>query len=334
MKKTLKYILLIFIINSKLMAQQDAQFSQYMFNKTLINPAAAGSDHLNATLLYRNQWISQPGAPKSTGFAVDAPLNNKKVGLGLIILNTSQGPLAFTRINSNYSYKINLSENSDFYLGLQAGIVQYGIDRSELITTKDISLDPTFSSSNMRRIIPDFGFGMMYKSEKFYIGLNVPHLLQSKIKFINEVIDTSGLGLDKRVKFTQIFRHYFFTSGFKYNLNDEIQIQPSVMARYVVNAPIAADLNCNIVYKEIFWGGLGYRFSNLGGVIGMLGLNISNTLKVGYAFDFTTSGLSANSGTSHEIMLSYHLETITNKRASQGSGKKKKGGAKKPYFLK
>lgn len=334
MKKnyTILGILLLFT-SSLLIAQQDAQFSQYMFNQTLINPAATGSDGVNGTLLYRNQWLNQPGSPKSFGLVVDAPVANKRVGIGLILLNTTQGPLAFTRINTNYSFKINVGDGAGFYLGLQAGLVQYSIDRSVLKTTTDISLDPTFAGNNMRRMIPDFGFGMMYKSEKFHIGITVPHLLQSKIKFINQVIDTSGMKMAERSTFTQIFRHYYATAGVNIDVNEDIQIQPSIMSRYVLNAPFAADINCNVNYKKMFWAGLGYRISNLGGVIGMLGMNVSNTLRVGYAFDMTTAGLSSSTGTSHEIMISYHLET--KEGSSKGSkGKKKKGAAKKPYFLK
>lgn len=315
-------------------AQQDAQFSQYMFNKSLINPAATGADGLNATLLYRNQWLNQPGAPKSFGIVVDAPVASNRVGLGLIVLSTSQGPLTFTRINTNYSFKINVGDAGGLYLGLQAGLVQYGIDRSALKTTTDASLDPAFAGNNLKRMIPDFGFGIMYKSEKFYVGINVPHLLQSRIKFINEVVDTSGMKMAERTIFTQIFRHYYATAGVNINVNDDIQVQPSIMTRYVLNAPFAADINCNVTYKKMVWAGLGYRISNLGGVVAMVGLNVSNTLRVGYAFDMTTGGVSSYTGTSHEIMLSYHLDAKEGTGKTSSKSKKKHGSVKKPYFLK
>ncbi len=323
--------MLSFVLNG--IAQQDAQFSQYMFNKTLINPAATGSDDINVSLLYRTQWVSQPGAPKSFGLVADMPVANKRVGVGLILLSTTQGPLKFTRINTNYSYKINVGEGGGFYLGLQAGLVQYGIDRSMLKTHDDVSFDQTFSGDNLRRIIPDFGFGLMYKSDKFHVGLTVPHLLQSKIKFINQVVDTAGTSKERNL-FTQVFRHYYATAGVNIDVNEDFQVQPSIITRYVVNAPFAADINCNVSYKKMVWAGLGYRVSNIGGFIGMLGLNLSNTFKVGYAFDFTTSGLSVNTGLSHEIMLSYHLDTKGGSGGSSGKKSKKNSGVKKPYFLK
>jgi type IX secretion system PorP/SprF family membrane protein len=312
-------------------AQQDAQFSQYMFNKTLINPAATGSDDVNVSLLYRTQWVSQPGAPKSFGIVADAPVANKKVGLGIILVNTSQGPLAFTRINTNYSYKIDIGNDAGLYLGLQAGIVQYAVNQSMLKTHDDIATDQTFAGNNLRKIIPDFGFGLMYKTEKFHIGLTVPHLLQSKIKFINQVIDTTGISQQRKL-FSQVFRHYYATAGVNIDVNEDFQIQPAIITRYVINAPFVADINCNVTYKKMLWGGLGYRISNLGGIVGIVGLTLNNAFKVGYAFDFTTSGLAVNTGASHEIMLSYHLETKADSRG--GKGKKKKGGPKKPYFLK
>ena len=337
MNKNIVIFISIFLLALQGQAQQDAQFSQYMFNKALINPAATGSDGINASLLYRNQWLNQPGAPKSFGLVVDAPVANNKVGLGLILANTTQGPLSFTRINTNYSYKINVGDGGGVYLGLQAGIVQYGIDRSALKTTTDVSLDPTFAGNNLRRMIPDFGFGIMYKSEKFYIGLNVPHLLQSKIKFINEVIDTTGMKMAQRTTFTQIFRHYYATAGVNVDVNEDIQVQPSIMTRYVLNAPFAADINCNVTYKKMAWAGVGYRISTLGAIVGMVGLNITNTLRVGYAFDMTTGGVASYTGTSHEIMLSYHLdakEGSSSKSSKSKKSKKKHGAVKKPYFLK
>lgn len=333
----MKFIILItsFVVCATLSVygQQDAQFSQYMFNKSFINPAATGSDGLNATMLYRNQWLSQPGAPKSYGIAVDAPVANNKVGIGLIFLNTTQGPLAFTRANANFSYKIKINDDSDFLFGLQAGVVQYGINTSSLITTDNISADATFNENNLRRIIPDFGLGLMYKSEKFYIGITIPHLLQSKIKFINEVVDTTGMNIGTRNTFAQIFRHYYTTAGVNININDDFKVQPAVLVRYVINAPIVADINTNVVYKDFLWAGAGYRISNFGGIIAMLGVNISDRFRIGYAFNMTTGGVSAFTGTSHEIMVNYHV-AIQSSKGSKTKVKKFKGNSKKPYFLK
>lgn len=244
-------IIALFVNLQNTFAQQDAQFSQYMFNHALLNPAAAGADGINGTLLYRTQWVSQPGAPKSIGLVADAPIANNRVGLGLNILHTTLGPLAFARFNANFSYKINLTINSAIHLGLQAGAVQYSIDNSKLILPEGpVTSDPTFAGSNLRQIIPDFGFGIYYKSEKMYLGLTIPHLLQSRIKFINQIADTTALALGQRKLFTQIFRHYYLTAGLKLDAGDNFQIQPQLISRYVVNAPFAADLNCNVVYKK------------------------------------------------------------------------------------
>jgi type IX secretion system PorP/SprF family membrane protein len=322
---------LLLLVSTGLYAQQDAQFSQYMFNHALLNPAAAGADGINATLLYRTQWVSQPGAPKSIGLIADAPIVNNRVGLGINLLHTTLGSLSFSRANANFSYKINLTISSAIHLGLQAGMVQYSIDNSNLILPEGpVSSDPTFAGSNLRKMIPDFGFGIYYKSEKAYIGLTIPHLLQSRIKFINQVVDTTGLGLSERKLFSQIFRHYYFTAGLKMNVSEDFQIQPQIMSRYVVNAPFVADLNCNVIYKQMFWAGLGYRLSNMGGMIAMAGIELNKTFRLGYAFDLSMGDVAAFTGSSHEIMLTYHLD----KEPVKGKVRKsKKGGTNKPYFL-
>jgi type IX secretion system PorP/SprF family membrane protein len=212
--------------------------------------------------------------------------------------------------------------------------VQYGINTSSLITTDNISSDATFNEKNLKRIVPDFGLGLMYKSDKFYIGVTVPHLLQSKIKFINEVVDTTGMNIGKRNTFAQIFRHYYTTAGVNININDDFKVQPAVLVRYVINAPLVADFNTNVVYKDFLWAGAGYRISNFGAIIAMLGVNISDRFKVGYAFNMTTGGVSSFTGTSHEIMINYHVAIESSNKGNRTKVKKFKGSSKKPYFLK
>ena len=145
MKNFLFFIISFFLINSIVVAQQDAQFSQYMFNKTLINPAAAGSEGINASALYRAQWVSVEGSPRSYGVIAETPFGRKRIntstreeysdmGLGLNVLTTTFGALNFSRIHGNYSYRITTSESSAIYLGMQAGVIQYNIDPNKLRT--------------------------------------------------------------------------------------------------------------------------------------------------------------------------------------------------------
>lgn len=321
--------------------QQDAQFSQYMFNKSLNNPAAAGIEGINVSALYRAQWVNLEGAPKSYGIVAETPFGRKRVstvtreeysdmGLGLNILNTTYGSLTFTKVQGNYSYRINTSENSAVFMGLQVGMLQYSIDQTKLRTHDNVSEDQTFAGSSLRRMIPDFGFGSMVKYKDFYLGLTVPHLLQSKIKFVNEVVDTSSSGGNRNL-YAQIFRHYYITSGYKFIIKNKFEVEPSILLKYVVQAPISAEANVKVRYKNTVWGGLGFRSGRAAALIGMVGVSY-NSFNIGYAYDFSVGKLSAFSGATHEIMLNYHIRS---KEGTVAGGKQKriKKGSKKPYFL-
>lgn len=304
------------------MAQQDPQISQYMFNNATINPAAVGTNDGNVTVFYRTQWVNQPGAPKTMGFVGDLIIPNTNVAVGLNAFKTSQGPLSFTRLQTNYSYKIKLKEDvSTLFLGLQAGIVQYSINAGELKLHDDISLDQTFNNGTLQKTIPDFGFGSFVKVNNFYFGASIPHLLQSKIKFVNDMVDTTGR-IGPRNSFTKIFRHYYFTGGTSIYINPRITLQPSFLIKVIANAPVTADVNLIATIKENFWAGAGYRISNPGAFIAMAGVTFK-MLKFGYSYDITRGPLAAYSGATHELMVNYKFQIVKEVKVS-----------KKPYFLK
>ncbi len=306
----------------EIFAQQDAQIGQYMQNKSIVNPAAAGSEGGNLSIFYRTQWINLPGSPKTIGAVGDIGLQNG-IGLGINLINTGQGALSFTRALANFSYKINLTPDvSALYLGLQAGAVQYSIDTKDLILHDDITLDQTFYSSTLKKIIPDFGFGAMLKLKNVYFGASLPHLLQPKIKFIN-TIDTASRGRSgERNSFAKIFRHYYFTAGGDIAVSPTVNLQPALLLKFIANAPLTADVNMNVLVLDRYWGGVGYRIAKPGALIFMAGLKIK-TLKFGYVYELSQSQLSAYGGATHELMVNY-----------QFSGQPEAKPSKKPYFLK
>ena len=319
-----KLLLTIILLVSALyvQAQQDPQLSQYMFNNASINPAAVGTNDGNLTLFYRTQWVNQPGSPKTMGFVGDLVVPNTNVGLGLNAFKTTQGALSFTRVQTNYSYKINLKEDvSSLNLGLQAGVVQYSIDAAQLKLHDDISLDQTFNAGTLQKMIPDFGFGAHLKIKDFYFGAAVPHLLQSNIKFVKDIVDTTGR-IGQRNSFTKIFRHYYFTAGTSIDVNPTITLKPSIIFKYIVNAPMTADIDLIAAIKENFWVGAGYRIGSPGAYIAMAGLNYK-MLKIGYSYDVTKSPLAAYAGATHELMVNYKFQIVKEVKVS-----------KKPYFLK
>ena len=329
MKKLLLYIFTLFHLIPAVFAQQDPQLGQYMQNKMFVNPAAAGSEGGNLSLLYRSQWIQMPGGPKTIGALADVGLQ-KGVGLGLTVLNTSQGLLSSTRVISNYSYKVNITEDvTALYLGLQAGLLQYRVNTADLILHDPISQDATFNNPNgLNKIVPDFGFGTMLKLKNLHLGFALPHILQSKIKFmnaINTISDTTGVGISKGVRnsYAKLFRHYYFMGGGDFVLSPLVSLQPSFLMKMVSGAPLSLDLNMNVTLLEKFWGGVGYRLASPGGgVIFMAGLNIK-TLKFGYAYEVLQGPLHGGGGATHELMVTYQFK-----------GKPEARPSKKPYFLK
>lgn len=310
---------------SKTYAQQDPQFSQYMFNKMLLNPAGAGSKgRVNVNAYYRAQWVNLKGAPTTIGILADAPIAGKGIGIGLAVFETKTANLKFTRVNTNYSYKIRIQETSSFTFGLQAGVVQYSVNTEGLILRDPIEEDQTFSANNLAQIIPDFGFGVMFRAESFFLGLSIPHLLQSKVKFLNSTIAKPDSTKDI---YARVFRHYYLTGGYTIPINYDLSIQPSFILRYVQGAPISSDVNVNASYKNLIWAGAGIRTSNSKALILILGLNagkaINQQILFGYSYDATIDKTAFYGGATHEIMVNYMFKPSATKRKSN-----------KPFFIK
>lgn len=336
------FIIIVLLISLGAKAQQDPLISQYMFNKMLVNPAGAGSDGpFNAMAIYRQQWVNMPGAPVTMGLLADGQIKNMPLGVGLAAFRTKLGPLSFTRLNSNFSYIFNVTNESTLSLGIQAGIIQYDVDPNGLNLHDPIHEDQTFSSQILKRTIPDFGFGTLYQMENFFVGISIPHILQTKIKFLNREFENGQA--DKEI-FAKVFRHYYLVSGYTLPLEGDLTLQGTTMFKYVQDAPLTADINLISTYKELFWAGVGYRTSFSKTLIFLAGVNvgkgIDQNIRIGYSFDLNLSKTVAYGGATHEIMLSYNYQP--KKRGgkpyfSNGNGnggkRKRKSKSNKPLFL-
>jgi type IX secretion system PorP/SprF family membrane protein len=287
-------------------AQQDPQYSQYMFNQIGINPAYAGThDALSANLFYRSQWTGLPGAPTTEVFNMHAPLKGERVGVGLQIVGDQIGPVKTTTVLTTYSYKIKWGRG---YLnfGLSAGIIDHVIDYSK-IDYKDQS-DP-FAGSNMGtvgKMLPTFDVGLYYHNKSFYLGYSITHINQPVYGTVKDSL-TGSVGAVLKA-------HNFFTLGKVWVLNDNLVFRPSLMLKYVGGAPASLDLDASFLIHKALWLGLTLRTG--GAIVFIAQYNISDRLKLGYAYDLTINALSTVARSSHEIFIGYDINVFKTKTLS------------------
>lgn len=282
-----------FIRNTQ--AQQDPQYTQYMYNTMSVNAAYAGQrDVLSATALYRTQWVGVEGAPETVTFGIHAPLRNDRIGLGLNVVSDKLGPSQETSIDANISYSIPLDYYGDTELsfGLKGGLHLLDTDWSKGIFQ---NTDRLFNE-NMDLLSPVIGAALYLNSNNWYLGASVPNVIATEhYDDFQESIATERL-------------HYFLIGGYVFDLNARTKLKPNFFVKGVSGSPLIADLSLNALFSEKITVGLAYRWDD--SVSGLLGFQINKGLFLGYAYDATTTALSNyNSGT-HEIMLRFELQKI------------------------
>jgi type IX secretion system PorP/SprF family membrane protein len=297
-------VILIFISYSVIsFAQQDAQFSQYMFNHLFFNPGFAGtSEAICITGLYRQQWVGfkdvdgNKVAPETYTISLEGPLRILHGGLGATITNDKLGFEKNITVKIGYSYHLN-TPSGLLGIGLMVGFLDKAIDFSKFKTVDD---DPLLSQlGTERQMLADFSLGAYYKvPNQYYLGISASQLIQSASKPLAESQNTA---LKMQLK-----RHYYLTAGYQYTLpsNPSFELDPSVLFKTDF-ASAQFDISALLKYKERFWGGLSYRFEDA--VVVILGMEYKN-FEIGYSYDITTSTLGGNrSSGSHEIMAGYRF---------------------------
>jgi type IX secretion system PorP/SprF family membrane protein len=292
-----KLILVVMCIGSiwTCCAQQIPMFTHYMFNTLAINPAYAGTrDALTITGLHRKQWVAFDGAPLTQTLTVHTPAMNNKIGLGLSVVNDVIGPLRQTAVHGDYAYRLQINKKVRLSLGLKAGINVFQANLNDLATVQDN--DPAFASNVQSRILPNFGFGAYYYSDKWYVGVSAPKLFENNFEADN---GKSSITRTEREE-----RHYFAIAGWIMDLSKEWKFRPTTFIKVVESAPLTADLSAFFVYREkIELGGM-FRTGDAVGLL--LGIYITPQLRFGYSYDWSyiNSTMIYNKG-SHEIMLCY-----------------------------
>lgn len=291
MKKSI-IILFAVILNITANAQQEPMVSQYMFNGLFLNPAYAGShQYFSSSLLHRTQWVSFPGAPKTSLVAIDGLIPKKdNMGVGLIVAHDRIGATEQTDVYANYAYQLRLKKGK-LAFGLKAGVSNY-IFKSSGVTVWDAN-DEVFTGRRSAWL-PKFGFGTYYFCDNWYAGISIPTLMayDANHDFSFDVNKGSFLN-----------RHYYLYGGYVFKLNEKFKLKPSTLVKYLPAAPVEADINLNLLYNDQFWIGASYR--SMDAVVFMVEYQTNTRFRVGYAFDFTTSKIRNYSTGTHEIMIGY-----------------------------
>jgi len=289
-------ITLIIIMSSslKVCAQFDPMFTQYTHNEMFINPAYTGSkDALCITALNRQQWVGLEGRPITTSLSMHAPVFQNNMGLGLSLLSDQIGVSSRKIMYLSYSYKVQTGTNGFLGFGIMGGMHFQENGLATVLTNENN--DPNFSNNVYDKTSPNFGFGINYTTDKFFAGISIPRLLDDNVSFAN------GKAISDNNLKPELF-HYFMTIGRVFNINNNLMLKPSLMTKTVANSPMEFDISLNSLIKEQLWLGVSYRSS--ADMSAIVGLQISPSLLISYAYDYPTSTLNKFTAGSHEIVLS------------------------------
>ena len=301
--KNLKYTLLGFLVLTGLfsMAQQDPQYTQYMYNMSVINPAyATEGEDINVGALYRTQWVGTVGAPNTGSLFVHVPLQ-EKIQVGLSIINDQIGNVVNeTNVYADFAYILSLGSKTKLSLGVKAGASFFNTNFNDFIYS-DVLPDPAFAN-NLSKTFPNIGAGAYVFGANYYVGFSAPNLLNSKHLERDSGILANGV--------EEI--HFFLTGGYVFELNEQLKLKPAFMTKAVSGAPLSLDLTANLLINNVLEVGAGYRFDDA--VTGLANFRITPSMRIGYAYDYTLSNLGRfNSGT-HEIMILFDINKIGNSK--------------------
>lgn len=274
-----------------LWAQQDAQYTQYMYNTVSVNPGYTGSrGHLSIAALHRSQWLGLDGAPKTQTLNVHSPIGYRGVGLGFSIINDKIGPTSETNLDLDFSYTIWTSTEGRLSFGLKASANLLDVRFSEL---NQFAPDQTLQQDIDNRFTPNIGAGIYYHNEHFYTGLSVPRFLETS-HFESTTLSTASEQMN-----------IYFITGYVWDINKFVKFKPTLLTKVVFGAPIQVDLSANVMLNEKFILGAAYRWD--AALSAMVGFNISNEVLIGMAYDreITELGSAAFNNGSFEVILRY-----------------------------
>lgn len=292
--------ILAFLTISMVSGQQLPQFTQYVYNTMSVNPAYAGSRlTLNATALHRNQWSGIEANPTTSTLSIHSPVKFSRIGVGLTYINDNLGFETTNYVYGNVSYTVQLSQTVNLAFGLNAGFTSYDLENPDIA-------DPFFTES-FSQWNPNLGAGLYLSNHMWYIGISSPRLLNTDLN---------------KGEFVAIERNsYYSIGGIVFDLGEETKFKTTAIAKFTSGAPATYDVTANFLFYDKFWIGASYRFNDADNFGVMADYQISNSFRLGYAYDIPTSDIRAYTGGTHEVILIYELPI------------KRLGGVKSPRFF-
>lgn len=317
------FYLLLFVLTLQLAnAQQKPQYTQYVFNNILLNPAVTGiENYTDLKAGYRSQWTGLEGAPVTSYLTLSAPIGQNFIqgdassfpggggvdpysrsftqdyraaephhGIGFTLITDQAGPITTTTIDANYAYHLGLTDRLNLSLGVAAGLARTNLNTSQI--TLETALDPAIANGNNAQWNPDLSVGTWLYGSDFYFGVSVQQLLPQNLYF-----STSKAAIDA----SKTVPHYFATGGARLFVSDDLSLIPSFLVKEIQPVPLTYDLNMKVMFQDKFWVGGSYRHGDSFGVLA--GFNLNSFLNVGYSYDITTSSLNTVSNGTHEIVI-------------------------------
>ncbi len=278
-------------------AQQDPQYTQYMYNMSVLNPAYATDDSeaINLGLLYRAQWVGAVGGPTTASFFAHSSITNRVEGGISIVHDEIGGVVKETKAFADIAYVIPVSESHGLSFGIKAGASFFSTNFNGFVYSDQLP-DPAFAS-NLSKTFPNIGAGAFYFGEQFYIGFSAPNLLKSK-----HLEKDSGVVLNGAEEI-----HLFLTGGYVFQMNNSLKIKPAFMTKIVDGAPPSLDFTMNALFNDNFELGVGYRFDD--SVSALFNIRIAPPIRIGYSYDYTVNNLGKYNSGSHEIMILFDINT-------------------------
>lgn len=276
------FFLGIVLMSAGLSGQQLPQFTQYMFNTISVNPAYAGSrETMNLTALHRNQWAGLDGNPTTSTFSFHTPMNNERVGLGISYITDQLGFESTNYVYGDFSYTIPVSYNAKLSFGLKGGFTNYKLENPDIN-------DPFFNA-NFNSWKPNFGAGIYLSSERWYAGISSPRILNTDL---NEG------------EFEALERNsYYAIAGLVLDISADIKFRPTVLSKFTNGAPASYDFTTSFLFYDKFWMGASYRLNDASNFGAFMDYQVSNNLRLGYAYDLPTDTIRPYSGGTHEVIL-------------------------------
>jgi type IX secretion system PorP/SprF family membrane protein len=304
--------LLFSLLSFNAFGQKEPQYTQYMYNIGSFNPAYVGTvETPELSGLYRAQWIDIPGAPRTFRFGANLPFKNEKVGLGLNVISDQLGPVSQTYADISYSYQVMVTDETKLSFGIDAGGSFLNVD-----FTKGTFENPgeDLNGEMLSKFYPTVGAGAFLYSDNWYLGASVPNFL------------TEGVYNDEVASIVEDKLQFNLIGGYVFDLSDNLKFKPAFLINTLKGSPVNVNLSSNFLISDVFTAGVSYRIENA--FSGLAGLQVSNSLFVGYSYDYNTNLLGEFNNGSHEIILKFYLGRGGANSTKDGNDKNSKGKPK------